>query len=559
MYSFYSQANSGDEGHIQLHEVDISHSFNTGPGTDVTFEQPGKASSSNNWEEAQKKFFKELEDDERAHSSQLSTNDSNSPPSKIQVSQREILGKRRRGDENLGEIQYQKDPPNYNDFDPSLYSFSPASTKVDLTFSLSPFPDLSDLDFEGLEKMKLPFNTTNQIVTFENLIAPLYQDVLPTNFAGPAYEGVPPTNQDNVGPVGQGFDPTHYAGPVYHGVPPTYQGAGTVPMHQKSPPTDQVVAFTDNVGPVDQGFNPINYANPVYHGVPPTGQGAVFNNEIVPLYQGIPPANQVVALNDHVGPVNQGFDPTNRDIAFNMNPAHLYQGVPLINQDVVFIDNGPPVYQGFAPINDAVPRDQVVPPINQVVAFNNHAGPGNQDPPPANPDHALHNYGAAVNNQNDGAPLHTRQNEMKNHQNAVASRVRKQCQRNKNTRRNTPLFERSTVTLDDAEKERFRNWVLTSHKQTKTWAKIKTFLNTNLDFGEIFVDMVSLFLSEEFRGEYEESLRHGQLPPEAQEFLRDDTNKAFYAEKFVLNIRELQGEVENYENAIKSSRRTLGL
>lgn len=148
----------------------------------------------------------------------------------------------------------------------------------------------------------------------------------------------------------------------------------------------------------------------------------------------------------------------------------------------------------------------------------------------------------------------SRQNIMRNNQGSIAGKVKKECQRE-----DSRLFARATEGLCEMERAEFRRWVSNLNKKFKTWETIQSFLKTHLVFGETFVKMIKLFLSEEFRTEYEESLRRGQMKKKTQDFLRIKENKEFYARKFSLIMAQLQGTVLNIRNDMKKSRKTLGL
>jgi len=160
----------------------------------------------------------------------------------------------------------------------------------------------------------------------------------------------------------------------------------------------------------------------------------------------------------------------------------------------------------------------------------------------------------------DVAPKNKKsQNPMKNHQGTIAGKIKKQCQRKKATGRNTRLFDKGTETLTEGQKEEFREWVSKYNKEAKTWAKIRNFLENNLVFADIFVEMVILFLSEEFKTEYEESLTQGQMSQKTQDLLKAKESKDFYMWKFSLVMDELKGEVSNFENEMKKPRKALRL
>ncbi len=155
----------------------------------------------------------------------------------------------------------------------------------------------------------------------------------------------------------------------------------------------------------------------------------------------------------------------------------------------------------------------------------------------------------------DNAPQNrSRQNMMRNNQGSIAGKVKKECQRE-----DSRLFAQATEGLCEMERAEFRSWVSNLNKKFKTWETIQSFLKTHLVFGDIFVKMIKLFLSEEFRTEYEESLRRGQMKKKTQDFLRIKENKEFYARKFSLIMAQLQGTVLNIRNDMKKSRKTLGL
>ena len=149
------------------------------------------------------------------------------------------------------------------------------------------------------------------------------------------------------------------------------------------------------------------------------------------------------------------------------------------------------------------------------------------------------------------------QNKMKNHQGAIAGKIKKLCKKDKKTGCNTRLFERATANLTDEQKEEFREWMATYQKKDKTWTSLRTFLSSKREFGEVFVDMIDLLLSEEFEAEYKQCLEEGKMSDSAKAMLSQQENKNFYRLKFALIMDEIQGKALNYENEIRKSRKTL--
>jgi len=78
-----------------------------------------------------------------------------------------------------------------------------------------------------------------------------------------------------------------------------------------------------------------------------------------------------------------------------------------------------------------------------------------------------------------------------------------------------------------------------------------------LVFGEIFVDMIKLFLSESYQVEYEEWLDHGQMKKQTRVLLTEQSNKEFYLTKFNLIIEKLSGKVGDVSDGISKSRKSL--
>ncbi len=149
------------------------------------------------------------------------------------------------------------------------------------------------------------------------------------------------------------------------------------------------------------------------------------------------------------------------------------------------------------------------------------------------------------------------QNKMKNHQGAIAGKIKKLCKKDKKTGENNKLFERATQGLTDEEKEEFQNWVATYQKKDKTWVSLQRFLESSSKFGIIFVDMIDLLLSEEFESEYQKCLDEGKMSDNAKEMLKQKENKEFYRMKFALIMDGIQGKALNYDNEIRKSRKTL--
>ncbi len=146
------------------------------------------------------------------------------------------------------------------------------------------------------------------------------------------------------------------------------------------------------------------------------------------------------------------------------------------------------------------------------------------------------------------------QNKMKNHPGTIAEKIKRSCQ--KNLGQDSRLFIIATINLTSEGKEKFRQWTSTFNKNYKTWKLLKDFLGLNLEFGEIFVRMIHLFLSPEFKSEYEEWLEKAQMTQQTKMVLRDDSNKEFFMRKFFLILQENN---ENISIEINKSRKSLKL
>jgi len=498
--AFYSKTCSANEDRPQLHQVDdsnIYHSLNTNPGPDVFFDQQAALTSrrtltnasSGEMDVVQKPPLKQSKEEETTGSTQSQSPLPSTSDSNLPRSQIPTSQKVSQPREVLGKRRFE-----------DVFFDEDMEEKQDQTdFALDFVPS----DFRNSESPSLRFHDMYEGLfrsASHNYALP-DSSFLDLDFKSLQSITIPSSNMN------QGFA----------------FNDSILPGNQSVPPTDQVVAFNNSPAPVNQ------YAAPV-------DQYFAFNN-------GAHPANQDVAPNDYAPPANQ--DGTLNNYA-----------PPYVNEGVVLNNYAPHTNQDIAPYHYA-------PPANEGVVFNNYAPHANQDgtlnnyAPPVN-EVAFNNYAPpyvnhdfAPNNQNDGAPDPLfRQNAMRNHQGAIAGKVKKLCQQ-----ANSQLFARATETLNKGQKEEFKIWVGTYHKNDKTWITIKSFLNTNLYFGDCFVKMICLFLSEEFRIEYEESLGQGRMNEETQDLLKEEESKVFYRQKFTLIMNELKEGVAKIGDDIKKPRR----
>lgn len=142
---------------------------------------------------------------------------------------------------------------------------------------------------------------------------------------------------------------------------------------------------------------------------------------------------------------------------------------------------------------------------------------------------------------------------MRNHQGAIAGKVKNFCKKDKKTGNNSRLFNEATKYLSPIEKEEFREWALSYKRDDRTWKRLKKFLGSQPEFGVLFVDMTIQLLSEAFKNEYEECINKGQMNKETKSFLKEQSNKDFYIEKF----KTLQREDKEFKTNIRKQRKSL--
>jgi hypothetical protein len=155
------------------------------------------------------------------------------------------------------------------------------------------------------------------------------------------------------------------------------------------------------------------------------------------------------------------------------------------------------------------------------------------------------------------APSKNVQNRMKNHPGSIAAKIRRLSQVNKKTGCESRIFNLATMHLTSQKREEFRSFTTRFHKTFKTWAALSKFLGSNSECGVIFVNMINLFLSEDFSDEYEEWLNQSQMNQETKIFLRTQVNKRYYNTKFSMLRDELLGVSSECPNAINKTKKFL--
>jgi len=148
-------------------------------------------------------------------------------------------------------------------------------------------------------------------------------------------------------------------------------------------------------------------------------------------------------------------------------------------------------------------------------------------------------------------------NKMKNHPGTIAAKIKRLCQKNKETGHDTRLFRMATFNESAEKREEFREWTSKLDKRFKTWETLTKFLHSNSEFGILFVTMIHLFLSSKFQNEYEEWLDQGQMNNQTKRTLRDQDNKDFFITKFSLIIDDMFGIISDLPTEISKPRKFL--
>jgi len=151
------------------------------------------------------------------------------------------------------------------------------------------------------------------------------------------------------------------------------------------------------------------------------------------------------------------------------------------------------------------------------------------------------------------------QNIMKNHQGTLCGKIKKECELLV-LGLDTPLFGDVTELLREEKREEFREFALNYDKKHKTWETLIGYFESEPWCGILFIKMILRFLSTDFRGDYERSIdRSLQMKQETKVLLKQQSNKEFYWKKFESILNKMQGDVDDFEEEIKKSRKNLKL
>jgi len=150
------------------------------------------------------------------------------------------------------------------------------------------------------------------------------------------------------------------------------------------------------------------------------------------------------------------------------------------------------------------------------------------------------------------------QNEMKNHQGTLCGKGKKQCELIDGEE--TRLFRDVTRHLEKEEREEFREFALTYDKKHKTWETLTSYFESKPWCGILYIEMILIFLSEDFNDEYEKIIDESlQMRRKTKFLLKRQSSKDFYVQKFEAILNKFQGKIDDFEQEMKKSRKQIKL